>query len=425
MSRLCAGLALGLLAVCVAPVAASSPDPCRPQCRFLAADPNNYQLAHRPADGLVLDRIVIGNSGTTYGAALADYQNPSLESSVNYVVRSADGQVTEMVRPSGIPFFTDNYSYNLHAVGIEVEGTAEQGATWYTPSAYRSVAALTRRVSARYGVPADQQHVIGEDQVPAESPGDIAGMGWGPGPYWDWQRLMAMVPPKDAHPSARSTTAGRVPRPGSVLTIAPDFATNVQTLRVCASAAPQSCTLRTQPSNFLFARTGPRDSAPLFADPGLPAGIAGTDRIEDWGARLRQGMQFVVADQQDDWTAIWFCGRKVWFLNPGGTHTRTDGGRRLIVRPKPGRTSIPVYGSNYPEAGAYPPGQTPTAQVPLGVYTIPEGQSYVATAPATPAQDFSTDPPDTVITGADRYISVQFNHRLAWLKSTDVEVVRR
>ncbi|WP_338678135.1 N-acetylmuramoyl-L-alanine amidase [Streptomyces sp. SCSIO 30461] len=375
---------------------------------------------------VILNTIVINNSETTYDAALADYQNPALEVSVNYEVRSNDGYVTEMVRPQRIPFFTDNYTYNLHAVGIQVEGAAAQGAKWYTPSVYRTVAILVRGLSAKYKVPLDRQHIIGEDQVQADSTGAIADMGWGPGPYWDWERLMALVSWKHPDRSPRAT-AEHVPRPGSVVTISPDFSRNLQTLRVCTGASPQSCKLQTQPSNFLFARTGPSHLAPLFPDPGLPAGIAGTDRIEDWGDRLNQGQQYVVAEQRGDWTAIWFCGQKVWFFNPGGKYTRLSGkSSLLIVRPRPGRTSIPVYGTNYPGPAAYPPGgKAPSPQIPLGVYTILKGQAYVATRSATPAQDFSPDPPDTVITGPERYISVQYNHRLAWLKSTDVEVTRR
>ncbi|WP_338675150.1 hypothetical protein V1460_20805 [Streptomyces sp. SCSIO 30461] len=32
---------------------AEETDLCRPQCRFLAADPNNFQLADKPANGLI------------------------------------------------------------------------------------------------------------------------------------------------------------------------------------------------------------------------------------------------------------------------------------------------------------------------------------------------------------------------------------
>jgi hypothetical protein len=185
-----------------------------------------------------------------------------------------------------------------------------------------------------------------------------------------------------------------------------------------------TCTSQTQPSNFLFVRTAPSDTAPLFGDQAIHAdGSAGADRIDDWGDTVVAGQQFVVADQSGDWTAIWFSGSKVWFYNPGGVNTTPAQGV-TIVSAKPGAASAPVYGEAYPQSSEYPSGLSPSTQAPLSMYSVPAGQAYVADSAAVNADDFfsrasGTYPADTVVTGTEKYYTVQYDHRLALLNTAD------
>ena len=52
-------------------------------------------------------------------------------------------------------------------------------------------------------------------------------------------------------------------------------------------------------------------------------------------------------------------------------------GSGVLVTPKAGQESIPVYGRSYPEETAYPQGVPPQSITPI--YDLPAGQIYVAT----------------------------------------------
>jgi len=99
------------------------------------------------------------------------------------------------------------------------------------------------------------------------------------------------------------------------------------------------------------------------------------------------------------------------------------------VTPRAGLASLPVYGRAYPEAGAYAAHPDVTVQpiVPFQ-YTIPQGQRYVVVDRVTAdyywAKTFTMDPSThTVVEGQDEYYVIFFNHRLAFVRATDVEVV--
>ncbi|MGW1198430.1 N-acetylmuramoyl-L-alanine amidase [Streptomyces sp. NPDC002536] len=408
--------------------------PATLDCRFVPAAARNYQNATRPGNGIKIDTIVIHDVDASYNSAIATFQDPDSGLSAHYVIRSADGQITQMVPTGAVAFHAGNYWTNLHAIGIEHEGLATQGAAWYTPAMYHASATLVRYLAARFHIPLDRRHIIGHDNVPGPSRGDVAGMHWDPGPYWDWQRYLRLL--HGEKPDATSAGMGSrgMPKVGAAVTIAPHFSRNNQTVQVCEQHATGqasghvpagACSAQTQPSNFLPVRTGPGHDAPLFPDPATaPAAPAGTHLIEDWGDTIVAGQQFVVADNQGAWTAIWFSGRKAWFFNPDGVHTRPVGPCLRIVRPKIGAGAVPVYGTAFPQPGEYPPGLRPSPQAPLGLYTIPQGQAYVATGLVKQADDFFISPPDTVVPGTGRYLAIQLNHRLALVNTDDVDLVR-
>ena len=74
--------------------------------------------------------------------------------------------------PKDVGWHAGNWYVNMHSIGIEHEGFAAQGATWYTESLYESSAALVRHLAHEYGVPLDRAHIIGHDQVPGITPGE-------------------------------------------------------------------------------------------------------------------------------------------------------------------------------------------------------------------------------------------------------------
>jgi hypothetical protein len=382
----------------------------------------NYDLADRPADGNAIRYIVVHDTEGGYAGSLASFQDSASLAAPHYLVRSSDGLVTQLVPTRDIAWHAGNYYVNTHAIGIEHEGFAISGASWYTESLYESSAALVRYLAARFGVPLDRAHVIGHDDVPAPQPAQLPGMHWDPGPYWDWAHYLDLL--------GAAPAGSRTPVVGRPITIDPPFTrANEPQVTGCGTKV-----CRSQPANFVPLRAAPSPTAPLIGDPVMAShqGADGTTDAADLTDKAEAGQTFVVAAVQGDWTAIWYGGREAWFADPGGTNAVVPAGSGLTVTPA-GDSAVPVYGRAYPEASAYPAVLAPVAAkstqavVPLG-YTIPAGQHYMASAPVAAdyfyARNIDQSAPgdDTRVVGSAMYYPIRFNHRLGFVKASDVAV---
>jgi len=371
-----------------------------------SADPGDYgdyDLANRPADGLNIRFVVIHDTEESFDDTLATFTNPLSYVSAHYVTRSSDGHVTQVVPTHDVAWQAGNWWINTHSVGIENEGFALDP-SYFTNRLYHSLAKLTRYTAERYDVPLDRAHIIGHDQVPGPSAPYQAGMHWDPGTFFDWAHFMALVGAPITPNGADGT--------GRIVTIDPNFRTNEPPVSRCDSNGVQP--LPAQPANFVYLHTAPSDSAPLVQDQFL----AGMDPTcaQNWGDKAVTGQSFAVADRQGDWIAIWYGGQEAWFENPKGQHTAIPGGGALIT-PKAGLASIPVYGAAYPSSHS-------TAT--LG-YTIAAGQTYVATdlvgADYYSATTYNSPSTYSVQTSGEKFYEISFNHRIAFVKATDVHTV--
>lgn len=406
-------LADALLGLGTAAAAAAAECPATVVCQVIPAAASNYTAADRPRDGDTIRYIVIHDTEESYHRAIARFQDPGIHASAHYLIRPADGQVAQLVRTKDIAHQAGNYWFNMHSVGIEHEGVLIDGARWYTEAMYQASARLVRHLAARYHIPLDREHILSHEEIPGIAPAAVAAMHFDPGPYWDWAHYFDLL--GAPLPAARLSHA-------PVATIAPRFATNVEPLQSCVDGA---CTdLPPQGSNVVYLHTGPSVGAPLVGDPALhPDGSPGTTRVGDWSATAVSGQSFVVAARTGEWTAIWFGGRVAWFHDPPGRRAGAPGHGRLIT-PRPGRSSIPVYGAAYPEAAAYPPTIPAIAIEPLQ-YTIPAGQFYVAVA-RTASDYYDEGTPamrPTFIAGNRRLLEISFNHRRAFVDAADVLVL--
>jgi hypothetical protein len=382
-------------------------------------DYGNYDLANRPSDMKVRYLVIHDNEGY-YNGTISWFQNPQAYVSAHYELRSVDGHVTQMVQTRNVAWQAGNWYINMHSVGIEQEGFAAAGATWYTEALYRQSAKLVRYLAQKYGIPLDRQHILGHGNVPGTIPSTIKGMHWDPGPFWDWNHYMDLI--------RGFTVPGIGPvHTGGLVTIDPDFATNQQPVTGCdKSGSGNPCAA--QGTSFVYLRTAPSDDAPYVADTGLHAG-PGTREISDWAARAEAGQQYVVAARQGDWVAIWYSGAQGWFRDPRHGST-ADAALGLAVTPARGKTSIPVYGRAYPEAAAYSGTTVPVQTVvPLG-YTVGTGQRYTLgdLSAATdyyyaPTIDSSLPYDHTVVHGKTRYYEIQYGHRVGYVLASDVQIV--
>ena len=392
----------------------------------------NYDKAGRPSAmvtpagqpaSMHINYIIIHDTEGSYQSAISTFQNPASYVSANYVIRSSDGAVTEMVSPTNVSWGAGNWYVNMHAINIENEGFAAQGGTWYTEAMYQSDAALVRYLAAEYGIPLDRQHILGHEDVPGPTDSWTAAQHWDPGPFWNWNHFMALV--HQVTDSAERAGGGSATRgTHQLVTIDPTFATNKPTVTDCSGS--RCVTLPSQPANFVYLRTGPGTKYPLIADPIL-GGSKGTTVDSYWGDKATIGETFVYAGQSGNWTAIWFAGRKAWFSNPSGSLQAGLYTSGQVIEPKSGLSSIPVYGAAYPEASAYPP-PVPVVTVVKLKYTIPAGQAYPAVTGVPTdyyyAATINSSLPDdhTIIIGSTAYDQISFNHRKFFVQASQVTV---
>jgi hypothetical protein len=153
------------------------PDSAR--ARWIAS-PNYNDASRRPGD---VDTVVIHVTQGSYGGTISWFQNPAAEVSAHYVVRSADGEITQMVEEEDIAWHAR--SWNGRAIGIEHEGFIDDPA-WFTDEMYRSSAALTREICQRWNIPMDRDHIKGHVELSGNDHTD-------PGPHWDWDKYMRLV----------------------------------------------------------------------------------------------------------------------------------------------------------------------------------------------------------------------------------------
>ena len=379
----------------------------------------NHDIANRPKDGLSIDYIVIHDTEGSYRTSLNLVKDPGYLA-WHYTVRSSDGHVAQHVNPKNVGFQAGNWYVNMHSIGIEHEGFAATGATWYTESMYRASATLVKHLAAEYGVPLDRAHVIGHDQVPGITNANIPTMHWDPGPYWDWEHYMALLG-SPLHPDRRGRS--------DVVTVAPGFADNPQPVSNCDGAG-KATPCPTQGTNFVYLRTAPSDAAPLVNDLGLhQKGQPATTEVSDIGPRLAAGQKVVVVKRQDGWIATWWLGRLAWFK-------ATNAAGESVVLPSQGPTvsstaEVPVYGRAYPESAAYAGTAVPDQGVSPLLYRLAPGQSYVLADDTVRtdyyyAKTYDSSLPDdhTVVVGKQRYYQIWFGHRIAYVKAEDVTVTR-
>jgi N-acetyl-anhydromuramyl-L-alanine amidase AmpD len=163
-----------------------------PAAHWVAAHEKNYTPAIRTAQEI--DTIVIHTTEGSYNSVLNWFSRPEAGSSGHYIIRSSDGDVTQMVRDQDIAWHAGNWDVNSRSIGIEHEAFVNDP-SWYTGAMYATSAKLVRHLAQKYDIPLDRQHIIGHIEVPGcpNPGGGGASCHTDPGQYWDWNAFMALV----------------------------------------------------------------------------------------------------------------------------------------------------------------------------------------------------------------------------------------
>lgn len=101
-------------------------------------------------NGTAISAITIHTVQGTYAGCISWFQNCNASVSAHYVIRSSDGQITQMVLESDKAWHVS--SENPYTIGFEHEGYVSD-ASWYTNNMYSSSANLSRDITnSGYGI---------------------------------------------------------------------------------------------------------------------------------------------------------------------------------------------------------------------------------------------------------------------------------
>jgi hypothetical protein len=154
-----------------------------PSALWNPAVAGNYASAARGAADI--NYVVVHTTQGSYSGTIAWFKDTAAKVSAHYVVRSADGQITQMVDDSDRAYH--DACFNSESIGIEHEGFVDDPDAWYTEAMYLASAKLTAWLCDQYGIPKDRAHIMGHSETPdCSDHGD-------PGGGWDWAHYLTLV----------------------------------------------------------------------------------------------------------------------------------------------------------------------------------------------------------------------------------------
>ena len=181
--------------------------PDYPGAVFNAAASCNYTSGR---GGTTISAVTIHYTQGTYAGAIAWFQNCSAKVSAHYVIRSIDGQVTQMVKEADKAWHVG--VANSYTIGIEHEAYGDI-ASYFTMNMYQSSANLVKNICSRrsninphrvfyrdtlddgtvlnYGVHSFGgatacTQIRGHQHYPSQTHTD-------PGPYWNWNLYYKLI----------------------------------------------------------------------------------------------------------------------------------------------------------------------------------------------------------------------------------------
>jgi N-acetyl-anhydromuramyl-L-alanine amidase AmpD len=269
-----------------------------------------------------ISAVTIHDVEGSYAGCISWFNNCAAGVSAHYVVRSSDGQITQMVYEADKAWHVG--SANPYTIGIEHEGYASQTG-WYTNAMYAASANLCIDIcGSGYGIdpnrtawwpwtnttyynqssiPGSCAKIKGHQHYPNQSHTD-------PGPNWDWNYFYMLI---NAAPAATNYTAaaGTVYDSGgasanyvdderSVWTISPASATSV-TLTFNAFSVENTW-------DYLYIYDGNSVNAPLI---GYYTGTNSPGTIVSSGGSLTLEFRSDCATTGTGWNADWTSNSNV------------------------------------------------------------------------------------------------------------------
>lgn len=217
------------------------------------ASSSNYTASRSAA----VSAVTLHTAQGSYAGTISWFKNAAAQVSAHYVIRSSDGQVTQMVRNAHTAWHVRNH--NAYTLGIEHEGYVDNS-SWYTSAMYDASAALVRSFCAGYsaipcasaysGAPSSGIQVLA-DSVKIKGHQHFSGQTHtDPGINWNWARYYALLNPGSGGSGTASVLDGFESSVGHFAT-SPTYSGSTTGIgsgstatRDCSTARNGACSLR-------------------------------------------------------------------------------------------------------------------------------------------------------------------------------------
>lgn len=267
-------------------------------------------------NGTAVSAVTIHTVQGTYSGCISWFQNCSASVSAHYVLRSSDGQITQMVTESDKAWHVG--SENPYTIGLEHEGYVSNP-SWYTVAMYTTSAALVSDITGsgyginplrtawwpwaaatQYnaaGIPGSCTKIKGHQHYPNQTHTD-------PGANWDWNYYFSLInpaPPATVYTAASGSFFDSGGSSGSyandertIWTIAP---VNASSVTVTFTAFSLENTW-----DYLYIYDGTDISAPLI---GYYTGTGSPGTVTSSGNALTFEFRSDCATIASGWAASW------------------------------------------------------------------------------------------------------------------------
>ena len=264
--------------------------------------------------GMAITAVTIHDVEGTYAGCISWFQNCSASVSAHYVLRSSDGQITQMVLEANKAWHVG--PENGYTIGLEHEGY-NNTASWYTDAMYISSANLVRDIcSSGYGINPLRTYygpgcsgttaecglgsctkIKGHQMFPNQTHND-------PGPYWNWAKYYLLINNAPVINTVTTATGTFTDNGGS----AANYTDDQRTLTLIQPPGATSVTLDFTAFNteagwdYLFIYDGATTSSPLI---GQYDGTTSPGAITSSSGSLLIEFRSDCATNAPGWVASW------------------------------------------------------------------------------------------------------------------------